>query len=130
MKYPFCKDKKSVRANDISIKFLKYSTLILPPHISNLFNCCEEQGEFPNALKIAEVIPIYKKGNPNLCTNYRPISLLSPFIKILEKLIFVRICSYLEKYDLLSKQQFGSRKNMSTTQAICSIHKRIIKNID
>ena len=75
--------KKSVKENDISIKFLKHSTLILSPYISNLFNRCVEQGEFPNALKIAEVVPMYKKGNPNLCTNYRPISLLSPFSKIL-----------------------------------------------
>ena len=73
---------------------------------------------------------IYKKKDPNLCTNYRPISLLSPFSKILEKLIFVRICSHLIKYDMLSKQQFGFRKNMSSAQTICSIHVKIIKNIE
>ena len=55
---------------------------------------------------------------------------LSPFRKILEKLIFVRISSYLEKYDMLSEQQFGFRKNMSTTQTICNMHERTIKNID
>ena len=50
--------KKSVRENDISIKFLKYSNLILSPCISNLLNCCLELGELRNALEIAEVVPI------------------------------------------------------------------------
>ena len=73
------KTKKSVGENDISINFLKYSTLIPLSYISDLFNCCIEQGEFSNALKIDEVMLIYKKGDPNLCTNYRPISLLLQF---------------------------------------------------
>ena len=119
------KVKKSVGENDISIKLLNYGSLILSSFISNLFNCCVVQGEFPNVLKIAEAMPIYKKGDPNLCTNNKPISLLSPFSKIIEKLIFVRICSYLEKYDMLNNQQFGFRKNTSTTQTI-SNHKKII----
>ena len=79
---------------------------------------------------MAEVVPIYKKGDPNLSTNYRPISLLSQFSKILEKHTFVRICFYSEKYDMLSKQQFGFRKNISTTKTQCRIHEKMIKNID
>ena len=64
----------AVRENDVSIKFLKHCFLILSPYNSNLLNCCVEQGEFPNAQKIAEVVLIYKKGDHNLCINYRPIS--------------------------------------------------------
>ena len=45
-------------------------------------------------------------------------------------MIFVRICCHLEKYDLLSKQQFGFGKNTSTTQTICSIHEKLIRKID
>ena len=51
------KAKKSIRKNDINIRFLKYSTLSLSPYICDLFNCCVEQSKFPNALKIAEVVP-------------------------------------------------------------------------
>ena len=78
--------------------------------------------------QIAEVVSIYIERDLNLCINYKPIFLLSLFSKILEKLIFVRICSHLEKYNMLNKQQFGFRKNMSTTQTICSIYERTTKN--
>ena len=122
--------KKAVRENDIDTKFLKYSTQVISPYISELFNLCVEQGEFPNVLKIAEVVPIHKKGDPNQCTNYRPISLLSPFNKILEKLIYIRIYSYLEKYDLLTKHQFGFRKGTSTIHTIGKIYDKLLSNID
>ena len=91
---------------------------------------CIAQGVFPDCLKIAEVIPIFKKGNHNLATNYRPISILSQFDKIFEKLIYIRISSYLEKYDLLSKNQFGFRENSSTNFAIAHIHDNILRNVD
>ena len=91
---------------------------------------CIAQGVFPDCLKIAEVIPIFKKGDHNLATNYRPISILSQFDKIFEKLIYIRISSYFEKYDLLSKNQFGFRENSSTNFAIAHIHDNILRNVD
>ena len=94
---PSLQAKKSVRENNIRSKFLKFGTLTLSSYISNLFNCCVEQGEFPNALKITEIVLIYKKRGPSLCSSYRLISLLSTFSKILKKLIFIHICYYLEK---------------------------------
>ena len=75
------KIKKAQRYTDVETKFIK----IISPIISNLFNLCIETGVFPNCLKIAEVIPIYKKGDQNMPTNYRPISLLFQFDKIFEK---------------------------------------------
>ena len=91
---------------------------------------CIAQGVFPDCLKIAEVIPIFKKGDHNLATNYCPISILSQFDKIFEKLIYIRISSYLEKYDLLSKNQFGFSENSSTNFAIVHIHDNILRNVD
>ena len=67
------------------------------PIISDLFNLCVNKGVFPNCLKISEIIPIYKKGDINKATNYRPIALLSQFNKLMEKMIFSRLYSYLEK---------------------------------
>ena len=67
------------------------------PIISDLFNLCVNKGVFFNCLKIAEIIPIYKKGDINEATNYRPIALLSQFNKLMEKMIFSRLYLYLEK---------------------------------
>ena len=64
------KTKKAQRYTDLETKFIKYGKLIISPIISNLFKLCIETGVFPNCLKIAEVIPIYKKGDQNIPTNY------------------------------------------------------------
>ena len=70
---------------------------VLTSVISDLFNLCVNKGVFSNCLKIAEIIPIYKKGDTNKATNYRPIALLSQFNKLMEKVIFSRLYSYFEK---------------------------------
>ena len=66
------------------------------------------QGFFPNILKIAKVIPMYKSGNKSLTENYRPISLLPTFSKIIEKMIKVRILSFINrhKYYMTTKVAF------------------------
>ena len=104
--------------------------MIIFPIISKLVNLCIQTGVFSNCLKIVTVIPIYKKGDQNMPTNYRPISLLSQFDKIFEKILFSRLFSYLDKNQLLSKNQFGFRPNSSTQFAISTIHHKQIKNID
>ena len=124
------KNNKAIRIMDVETKFIKLSKNILSPVLSDLFNVCIAQGVFPDCLKIAEVIPIFRKGDHNLATNYRPISILSRFDKIFEKLIYIRISSYLEKYDLLSKNQFGFCENSSTNFAIAHIHDNILRNVD
>ena len=70
------KNNKAIRIMDVETKFIK-SKNILSPVLSDLFNVCIAQGVFPDCLKMAEVIPIFKKGDHNLATNYRPISILS-----------------------------------------------------
>ena len=94
------KTKKSNRENDIDTKFLKYSNAQKSPVICNIFNPCIEQGKFLDSLKIAEVAPLFKRGDLNQANTYRPISLLSQFDKILEKLICNHLDHYLEKYNL------------------------------
>ena len=95
-----------------------------------MFNQCLLEGEFPKCLKIAEVIPIFKKGSATNVSNYRPISLLSQFDKIFEKIIYNRIIDFIEKYNLLSDHQFGFRQNSSTIHAVTYIYDNLIKNID
>ena len=124
------KIKKAVRENDITNKLLKLSNAVISPFLCNIFNSYIHQGEFPNSLKIAEVVPVFKKGDSNLLTNYCPISILSQLSKIFEKLLFTGINNYLEKYHLISDKQFGFRQYSSTSHAISNIYEKLIKNSD
>ena len=81
-------------------------------------------GEYPNLLKIVKVIPIHKSGSTQDVNNYRPISLLSIFDKIIEKLMHKRL------YNFLYQNQFGFRKNNSTVYALAQITEMIKVSID
>lgn len=111
--------KKSTINNCVSAKFLNMTKDIVSPYISYLFNRCAYEGTYPQMLKKAQVIPIYKnKGTKMECSNYRPISLLSPLNKIFEKMLYQRINDYFVKFQLFSPHQYGFRKNTSTSHAI------------
>ena len=73
--------KKAIRSKDIDTYFIKISGVIITTILSKLCNRCLLEGEFPKCLKIAEVIPIFKKRSVTNISNYRPISLLSQFEK-------------------------------------------------
>jgi retron-type reverse transcriptase len=75
-------------------------------------------GVVPSQFKIAKVIPVYKSGDKTNPDNYRPISLLSSFSKILEKVVAIRLTSFLDCEKILSKFQFGFRKSHSTSHAM------------
>ena len=75
-------------------------------------------GVFPNELKIAKVIPLYKGGNARLFVNYRPVSVLSIFSKINERLMYNRLSEFIELNDILYRLQFGFRKRHSTSVAL------------
>ena len=72
---------------------------------------------FPDSLKIAKIISIYKKGGPTDLSNYRPISLLPTISKIFERIIHIQLQEYLNCNNLLAEQQYGFRPNHSTEYA-------------
>ena len=94
-----------------------------------MINKCISQGSFPDCLKIAQVISVYKKGSKNKCSNYLLISLL-PLSKIFEKIISSRLYNYIEKKQLLTDYQFGFRPNYSTFLAMSNICNNILLNTD
>ena len=71
------------------------------------------------------MIPIYKKDDAEIYSNYRPVSVLPSFSKILERLIFNRCVDHLDKHDILNEKQFGFRKNHSTYMAIIELIDKI-----
>ena len=88
------------------------------------------QGVFPNELKLAKVLPIYKSDDKRLLKNYRPISVL-PFIsKIFEKIVADSVIDFLEDHDILYNKQFGFRKRHSTTHAIIALTEKISMALD
>ncbi len=96
------------------MNFIKqcFDSILIP--FKHIINLSFSTGIIPSQLKIAKVVPIYKSGDPRLLNNYRPISLLSNFSKILEKIMYNRLVNHIEHHNLLSNHQFGFRKNHST----------------
>ena len=82
-----------------------------------MFNSCLSNGIYPNILKTANVISIFKAGNRSDPGNYRPISILNDINKIYEELLLRRLNNYLISNDILSKTQYGFRPNVSTQEA-------------
>ena len=91
---------------------------ILSKPLEILYNLSFNTGVFPDAFKIANVTPVYKSGSRLLVSNYRPISLLSIFSKILEKLVHVRLMRFFDKHDSIYNKQFGFRPSHNTSHAI------------
>ena len=88
------------------------------------------RGKVPQKMKIAKVIPIFKKGQKDSVNNYRPISLLTSISKILERLVYVRTLKFLVNCNILSDSQFGFRKRHSTTHAILTFIDKVAHAID
>ena len=121
---------KSTGPNGIPVFLMKTFKDFFSYWLSKLVNICFETGSFPDILKTAKVIPLHKKDSKLDHINYRPISLLSVFSKIYEKLIYSRIYSYLDKNNLIYSKQFGFRGGYSTNHAIISITEHIRNLLD
>ena len=105
------------------------------PNIGNSFckfftNVGKSTGRFPDLLKIAKVVPIYKSKDKKDLTNYRPISLLPIFSKIFEKVVHKRLYKFLEKYDILYGSQYGFREGHSTLNAVTEFVSDVLKGFN
>ena len=124
------KNNKSPGYDLFNAKFLKLCSPIIAPILCKIFNSMVNTGIYPNDLKIAKVVPIFKSGDATKCTNYRPISILSLINNIFEKILFKRLYDYLEKFRILYQYQYGFRKGHSTIHALVELVDKIKKSID
>lgn len=122
--------RKACGPDDIPIKLLKLCPELFSKILVKIFNKSITDSVYPHQLKLAKVIALYKKGDRFLTDNYRPISLLSCFNKIFEKLIAKQLITYLESKRLLYEFQFGFRKYYSTSLALIETIDNIKQSID
>ena len=116
--------------NSIPVKIFKQLTPLLVPTICMLINISFSKGIFPNVLKIARITPVFKKGDRQVCGNYRPIASLPFLSKVYERSIANRLVGYLDKYSILHYAQFGFLKGKSTSDAIHYLTDFIYKNLN
>ena len=98
--------------------------------LTDLFNLSFFTGVFPSVLKTAKVVPVFKKDSKLDYSNYRPISLLSNIEKILEKLMYKRLYTFLSNNNIIYNLQFGFRQQCSTSHALINITEIIRKALD
>lgn len=103
--------------------------LVLLP-LTKLINQCIESAVFPDVLKHALVVPIYKRGDHNDMNNYRPISLLPVVSKIFERLIAKQITTYFERNYLFCTNQYGFRRGRNTSMAVLELVEKVLNSFE
>ena len=121
---------KSCSIDNLPVAILKQISSIISPVLEYLINFSINSGTFPDCLKVSRVVPLYKGGNELDCSNYRPISILNIFSKILEKVVHKQLYHYFEQNNILDDSQFGFRRNRSTTQALLRHTNYIYESLD
>lgn len=115
---------------DINVSLIKELKDVIISPLTKVINCCINSSTFPDALKLAKVVPIHKNGDIDNVNNYRPISLLPIFSKIVEKILCQQMISYLETNNLFNNSQFGYRSRKSTTAAILEFLRIVTEGIE
>ena len=123
-------NKNSSAHDGISNKLLKFIGHVLCKSLTLIINQMLTSGIFPDAFKTAKIIPIHKKGDSALLSNYRPISLLPTISKIFERIIYNQLYQYFNDNGLLAEQQYGFRSQHSTEYAATKLIDHISQEMD
>ena len=123
------KPKCSAGHDDISPKLIKRCAIPIAEPLTHIINKSLQSGTIPSDMKRAKILPFYKNEDPHLFKNYRPISLLPTFSKVLERAVYNRLYKYLKTHNLISPSQFGFQQNLSTEMAILEFQDRLTKHI-
>ena len=124
------KPKISSGADFISNKLLKQIAPIIITPLHHLINLSLETGYVHRELKLAKVIPVFKDGDRHEFTNYRPISLLSSFAKLLEKVVSRQILGFLNANNVLYKHQYGFRAKHNTSHPVLHFTNKIFNSLN
>ncbi len=123
-------NKMSTGIHDIPTKILKACKHHIKSKLLKLINLSFTSGVFPDCIKEAKVIPLYRKNKRYIVGNYRPISILSCISKIIERLMHQQLSSFLSRYTILYQCQYGFREGYSTNLALVEIMDQVHKALN
>ena len=124
------KTNKSPGYDDRNFNVVKKCFGEINEPLKHLFNLSLENGIFPEKMKNTKVIPLFKNGDPENITSYRPISVLPCLSKVLERIMYNRLYKYLCEEKLLYSKQFGFQKGHSTDHAIVHLVDQIYESFE
>ena len=116
---------------DTKVESLKIAntSYIFTSTLAKIVNKSFEEGIFPEQMKIGKIIPVHKEGSKGDVGNYRPISLLTSFSKIYEKLMYDRVLNFLESNNSLFEMQYGFRPGRSCEQALLNAQNSLLDSL-
>ena len=115
------KNKQSCGYDDINMLVVVRVISGIAKSVSFICSKSFDSEIFPNDMKIAKVIPLFMTGNRKECSNYKPVSILPQFSKILERLLYNRLISFDKSNNIIYNSQYGFRENHSTSLALFGI---------
>ena len=124
------KSKSSTGNDYISNVLLKRLIHVIKTPLCIIFNRSLMDGEFPELMKTAKIVPLHKGGLKNIADNYRPISLLPVISKVLERIVYNYMLVHLSKISILFPKQFSFRKGHSTSDGIMGLLADVLNSID
>ena len=124
------KTTKSSGYDKISMRLLQAAGSSILDPLAYIFNQSLRTGIFPDDWKIAKVTPIHKADEKNLCSNYRPVSVISTVPKLFEKAVYKQLMQYLEQHQIISKFQSGFRASHSTETLLLQVTNNWLRNMD
>ena len=118
------KSSKSVGVDELDSYSLKIAAEVIAPAVHHIVTLSIMQRRFPSYFKYAKVLPLHKKLCPLERQNYRPVSILSPLSKVLERVVYEQIYEYFSQNNIFHPNLMGFRKNRSTLSAVLQMYDR------
>ena len=122
--------KKSFGADKVHPLLVSIAIFQIYRPITHITNLSISQGIFPDSMKIAKVVPIFKQGSRSSCDNYRPVSILPTLSNIFEKCIFNQLMFYLVNEDILTPRQYGFLPASTTIDCLVDLIEEITASLD
>jgi len=124
------KKGKAPGRDGITTEILQNTSEYISAPLAWLINRCFDDGVFPSIFAKSVITPLYKGGDRCEIINYRPLSLTSTISKIVERVIKIRLLSFISKHKIISANQFGFKEKCSTSDAIADLMSNIYGGLD